>query len=70
MVLTGLEKSLRIETLWDILEKKKPLFKKVFCAKERLKAQQYSNFIGDNESVFAYDFKVPVMVHFPLFEVP
>ena len=44
--------------------------KSVFCAKERLKAQQYANFIGDHESVFAYDFKVPVIVHFPLFEVP
>ena len=65
-----LEKSFKIETLWDILEKITFVKKSVFCAKERLKAQQYANFIGDHESVFAYDFKVPVIVHFPLFEVP
>ena len=65
-----LEKSLKVETLWDILEKKKPLLKKVFCAKERLKAQQYANFLGGHEIVFAYDFNVPIIVHFPLFEVP
>ena len=44
--------------------------KKVFCGKERLKAQQYANFLGDHESVFSYDSNVPGIVHFPLFEVP
>ena len=44
-----LERSLKIETLWDILEKKKLLLKKVFCAKERLIAQQYAIFVGDHD---------------------
>ena len=35
----------------------------------RLQAQQYANFLGDHETVFSYDFNVPGMVHFPLFEV-
>ena len=26
--------------------------KKLFCAKERLKAQEYANFLGGHESVF------------------
>ena len=69
MVRTGLEKSLKLKHC-GISLKKKPLLKNVFCAKERLKAQQYANFISDHESVFAYDFNVPVIVHFPLFEVP
>ena len=83
-----LEKSLKIEKLWDILEKSfdfpqkslnifesslnKITFvkKKVFCAKERMKAQQYANFLGCHESVFSCDFNVPGIVYFPLFEVP
>ena len=31
---------------------------------------QYPNFLGDPETVFLYDFGVPGIVHFPLFEVP
>ena len=31
---------------------------------------QYTNFLGDAETVFSYDFGVPGIVHFPLFEVP
>ena len=64
-----LEKSLKIEKLWDILGKplnfsQKSLnifesslnknnlcLKKVFCAKKRLNAQQYANFLGDQVSV-------------------
>ena len=41
----------------------------MFWAKERLKAQQHANFLGDHESVFSYDSNVPGIVHFPLFEV-
>ena len=44
--------------------------KKVFCTKEGLKAQQYVNFLRDHESVFSYNFSVPGIVHFPLFEIP
>ena len=33
---------------------KKHLLKKVFCAKERLKVQQYANCLGDHESVFLW----------------
>ena len=80
--------SLKIEKLWDILEKSlnfpqkslnifesslnknTPLSKKVFCINERLKAQQYTNFLGYHESVFSYDFNVPSIVNFSLFEVP
>ena len=79
MVLTGLGKSLKkhyvldksfkIEKLWDILEKalnfpQKSLNifesvlnknnlceKKVFCGNERLKAQQYANFLSNHCSV-------------------
>ena len=80
--------SLKIEKLWDILEKslnfpqkflnifESSLYKnnlnfkkKCFGQKKRLKAQQYANFPGDHESVF-YDFNVPGIVYFPLFEVP
>ena len=43
------------------------LVKKVFCTKERLKAQQHANFLGDQESVFSYDFIVPGIVHFLFF---
>ena len=64
-----LEKSLKIEKLWDILgkplnfsQKSSNIFesylnknnlclKKVFCAKKRLNAQQYANFLGDQVSV-------------------
>ena len=42
--------------------------KKSFGKKERLKTQQYANVPGDHESVF-YDFNVPGIVYFPLFEV-
>ena len=52
------------------LNKNKPLLKKVFCIKERLKPQQYTNFLGCHESVFSYDFNVPSIVHFSLLEVP
>ena len=38
---------------------------KMFCAKEWLKAQQYTNCFGDHQ-----DFGVPGIVHFLLFEVP
>ena len=40
----------------------------MFCIKEGLKAQQYVNFLRDHESVF-YNFGVPGIVHFPLFEI-
>ena len=60
MVRKGLEKSLKIEKLWEILEKslnfpqkslnifesslnRINLWKKVFCTKGRLKAQQYTS---------------------------
>ena len=43
--------------------------KKVFCTKEGLKVQQYVNFLRDHESVFSYNFGVPAIVHFPLFEI-
>lgn len=43
--------------------------KKCFGQKERLKSQQYANFPGDHGSVF-YDFNVPSIVYFLLFEVP
>ena len=39
----------------------------MFCGKERLKAQQYTNFLGGHESMFSYVFNVPGMVNFPLF---
>ena len=44
--------------------------KNMFCVKEWLKAQQYTNFPWWTWKVFSYDLGVPGMVHFPLFDVP
>ena len=45
--------------------------KNKFYAEEWLKTQQYINFLAlVIMKVFSYDFGVPGMVHFPLFEVP
>ena len=85
MARTGLEKSLKkhhvFEKSLDFPQKSLNIFesslnkitfvkKKVFCVKERMKAQQYANFLGCHESVFSCYFNVPGIVYFPLFEVP
>ena len=85
MARTGLEKSLKkhhvLEKSLDFPQKSLNIFesslnkitfvkKKVFCVKERMKAQQYANFLGCHESVFSCYFNVPGIVYFPLFEVP
>ena len=45
------------------------LVKKVFFTNERFKTQQYAHFLGDHESVFSYNFIVPGILHFLLFEI-
>ena len=43
--------------------------KKKVLRKGRIEAQQYVSFLADNENVFSYDFNIPGIVLFPLFEV-
>ena len=44
--------------------------KNMFCAEEGLKRTAIHNFFLVIMRVFSYDFGVPGIVHFPLFEVP
>ena len=40
----------------------------MFCTKERLKARQYTNFLGDHEyKVFSYGCGVHGIVHYTLY---
>ena len=43
--------------------------KKKVLRKGRIEAQQYVTFLANHENVFPYDFNIPGLVLFPLFEV-
>ena len=54
------------------MNKNKLRLKKKKCLRKGIieSTAKHKNFLGDHENVFLYDFGVPGIVHFPLFEVP